>query len=321
MAQSLGRRYATLVGRRLVQVLPVLVLATFVVFALVQLIPGDLAVTLAGEGVSEQRIQEIRQQHGLDQPLPVQYGRWLWQAAQGDLSTSLLSREPVATSIARRLPNTLLIVSLALLISMAAGIPLGIVAATRPGSRLDGFVTTLGSLGIALPGFWLAMILVAVLSMKLQWFPVSGAKPFGTEPLRALHHAFLPALALAASGVAEVARQARSALLEVMGSQYVRTLHAKGLPLSSVFWKHGLKNVSVVLLTVFGLTVNRMLGATVVIEAVFAVPGMGSLIVNAATGKDFPVVQGVMLTMVLIVIGLNLLIDMLYVVLDPRVSR
>ncbi len=321
MSTRRGQRFVRLIGRRLVQVVPVLVLATFVVFMLVQLIPGDLAVTLAGEGVSEQRIQEIRRQHGLDQPLPMQYARWLWHAAQGDLSNSLLSREPVLESIARRLPNTLLIVALALAISAAAGIPLGIVAATRPGSRLDGFVTTLGSIGIALPGFWLAMILVAVLSMKLQWFPVSGSAPVGSEPLRALHHAFLPALALAASGVAEVARQARSALLEVMGSQYVRTLHAKGLPLSLVFWKHGLKNVSVVLLTVFGLVVNRMLGATVVVEAVFAVPGMGSLIVNAATGKDYPVVQGVMLTMVLIVITLNLLIEMLYVVLDPRVSR
>lgn len=318
---SQGRRFGRLAGRRLLQVVPVLLLATFVVFALVQLIPGDLAITLAGEGVSEERIQEIRREYGLDQPLLVQYGRWLWDAVQGDLSQSLLSREPVAESIARRLPNTLLIVGLALVISMVVGIPLGIVASTRPGSRLDGFVTTLGSLGIALPGFWLAMILVAVLALKLQWFPVSGAAPISTEPLRALHHAFLPALALAASGVAEVARQARSALLEVMSSQYVRTLHAKGLPLSSVFWKHGLKNVSVTLLTVLGLVVNRMLGATVVVEAVFAIPGMGSLIVNAATGKDYPVVQGVMLTMVLIVIALNLVIDMLYVVLDPRVSR
>jgi peptide/nickel transport system permease protein len=224
-------------------------------------------------------------------------------------------------SILRRLPNTLQVVGLALVISLVVGIPLGIVASQRPGSRLDSFVTTLGSLGIALPGFWLAMILVSVLALKLQWFPVSGAASFSEQPLRALHHAFLPALALAASGVAEVARQARSALLEVMSSQYVRTLHAKGLPLSLVFWKHGLKNVSVTLLTVVGLVVNRLLGATVVVEAVFAIPGMGSLIVNAATGKDYPVVQGVMLTMVLIVIALNLLIDILYVVLDPRVTR
>lgn len=319
MAQD--RRFARLIARRLLQVIPVLVLATFVVFALVQLIPGDLAITLAGEGVTEQRLQEIRHQYGLDRPMLVQYGHWLWSAAQGDLSASLLSREPVLESIARRLPNTLLVVGLALLVSMLVGIPLGIIAATRPGSRLDSFVTTLGSLGIALPGFWLGMILVSVLALKLNWFPVSGVAPLGTEPLRALHHAFLPALALAASGIAEVARQTRSALLEVMSSQYVRTLHAKGLPPSSVFWKHGLKNVSVTLLTVFGLLVNRLLGATVVVEAVFAIPGMGSLIVNAATGKDYPVIQGVMLTMVLIVIVLNLLIDMLYVVLDPRVTR
>lgn len=310
-----------LVLRRLVQMAPVVVLATFVVFALVQLIPGDIAITLAGEGVSEQRLAEIRRLYGLDRPFLIQYFHWLGDAVQGNLSVSLLSGEAVLESISRRLPNTLLIVSLALLISMVVGIPLGIAASVRPNSRLDGFVTVLGSLGIALPGFWLAMILVAMFAMKFNWFPASGAKSFTEQPLAALHHAVLPALALAASGVAEVARQSRSALLEVMSSQYVRTLHAKGLPQRLVFWKHGLKNVSVTLLTVFGLLVNRMLGATVVIEAVFAIPGMGSLIVNAATGKDYPVVQGVMLTMVIIVISLNLLIDILYTLFDPRVDR
>jgi len=309
-----------LVLRRLVQMAPVVVLATFVVFALVQLIPGDIAITLAGEGVSEQRIAEIRRLYGLDRPFLLQYAHWLGDAVQGNLSVSLLSGEAVVESISRRLPNTLLIVSLALLISMVVGIPLGIAASVRPGSRLDGFVSVLGSLGIALPGFWLAMLLVAVFAMKLNWFPATGAKSLTEAPLSALHYATLPAIALAASGIAEVARQSRSALLEVMSSQYVRTLHAKGLPQRLVFWKHGLKNVSVTLLTVFGLLVNRMLGATVVIEAVFAIPGMGSLIVNAATGKDYPVVQGVMLTMVVIVIGLNLLIDILYTLFDPRVD-
>lgn len=311
---------ARMVAGRLVQMAPVVVLATFVVFALVQLIPGDIAITLAGEGVSEQRLAEIRRLYGLDRPFLLQYMHWLGDAVQGNLSVSLLSGEAVSESIARRLPNTLLIVGLALVVSMAVGIPLGIAASVRPGSRLDGFVSVLGSLGIALPGFWLAMILVAVFAMKLHWFPASGAKALSDEPWAALHHALLPALALAASGIAEVARQSRSALLEVMSSQYVRTLHAKGLPQRLVFWKHGLKNVSVTLLTVFGLLVNRMLGATVVIEAVFAIPGMGSLIVNAATGKDYPVVQGVMLTMVVIVIGLNLVIDILYRLFDPRVG-
>ena len=309
-----------LVLRRLAQMAPVVVLATFVVFALVQLIPGDIAITLAGEGVSEQRLAEIRRLYGLDRSFLLQYAHWLGDAVQGNLSVSLLSGEAVLESISRRLPNTLMIVSLALLLSMAVGIPLGIAASVRPGSRLDGFVSMLGSLGIALPGFWLAMILVAVFAMKLNWFPASGARALTEDPLSALHHAVLPAVALAASGIAEVARQSRSALLEVMSSQYVRTLHAKGLPQRLVFWKHGLKNVSVTLLTVFGLLVNRMLGATVVIEAVFAIPGMGSLIVNAATGKDYPVVQGVMLTMVIIVIGINLLIDILYTLFDPRVN-
>ncbi|HLS55205.1 MAG TPA: ABC transporter permease [Zeimonas sp.] len=316
-----GSRWSRLLGRRLVQVGPVAILATFVVFALVQLIPGDLAIALAGEHTTEERIAEIRRIHGLDRPFLVQYGTWLWDAVRGDLSVSLLTGESVLTSIAQRLPNTLVVVGSALVISMLVGIPLGIAASIRPGSRLDGFVTVIASLGIALPGFWLAMILVATFAMTFQWFPASGSVALTEDWRASLRHAALPAMALAASGIAEVARQTRSALLEVLSSQYVRTLYAKGLPQRLVFWKHGLKNISVTLLTVFGLLVNRMLGATVVVEAVFAIPGMGSLIVNAATGKDFPVVQGVMLTMVAIVIVLNLLIDILYTALDPRVDR
>lgn len=316
-----GSRWSRLLGRRLVQVGPVAILATFVVFALVQLIPGDLAIALAGEHTTEERIAEIRRIHGLDRPFLVQYGAWLWDAVRGDLSVSLLTGESVLTSIAQRLPNTLVVVGSALVISMLVGIPLGIAASIRPGSRLDGFVTVIASFGIALPGFWLAMILVATFAMTFQWFPVSGSVALTEDWRESLRYAALPAMALAASGIAEVARQTRSALLEVLSSQYVRTLYAKGLPQRLVFWKHGLRNISVTLLTVFGLLVNRMLGATVVVEAVFAIPGMGSLIVNAATGKDFPVVQGVMLTMVAIVIVLNLLIDILYTALDPRVDR
>src|SRR6478609_8921105 len=200
-----------LVGRRLWQLLPIIVFATFVVFSLLQLVPGDPAVVLAGDYASEQRIAEIRQIYGLDQPFVVQYGVWLLHALEGNLGRSLLTSESVSQLILYRLPNTLLIAVYALVIAGVVGVALGVAAATRVGTRLDAFITGLASLGVALPSFWLAMIM----------------------------HATLPAVALAVGVIAELARQVRSALIEVLNSQYIRTLRAKGLSSGAVLWKHG----------------------------------------------------------------------------------
>jgi peptide/nickel transport system permease protein len=306
--------------RRLLQAVPVIVLSTFIVFGLLKLVPGDVAVTLAGDNATEQRIAEIRQIYGLDRAFLVQYGTWLSKAVQGDLSKSLVSSEQVLTSIKRSLPHTLLIVALAMTIALVVGIPLGILAASRPGSWLDGFVMAVASLGVAIPNFWLGMLLVAFFALSLGWLPATGAVTFTDNPWQAFRHALLPAIALASGGIAEVARQLRSSLVEIQSSQAVRTLHAKGLSPSSILWRHGLKNVSVNLLTVISLLANRMLAATVVVEAVFAIPGMGGLIVNAAITRDFPIVQGVVFVMVLIVVTINLVSDILYSVLDPRIA-
>jgi peptide/nickel transport system permease protein len=316
MANALSSR---IVGRRLLHAVPVILIATFVVFSLVKLIPGDIAVTLAGENASEARLSEIRQLYGLDRPFLVQYFSWVWGAVNGDLSRSLLSGEPVATSIARCFPNTLLIVMLAVVISMTVGILLGIAAALKPHSLLDRAINSAVSLGVAIPNFWLAMLLVAIFAMSYHWFPATGSVSFSRSPADAVLHATLPALALAAGGIAEVARQLRSSLLEILSSQYVRTLRAKGLSPGIILWKHGLRNVSVNLLTVLGLLINKLLAATVVVEAVFAIPGMGNLVVNATMQRDFPIVQGVVLTMVMLVVFVNLIVDVLYVVFDPRV--
>ena len=282
--------------------------------------PGDIALTLAGENASDQRIGEICQIYGLDQPFLVQYLSWLWKVVHGDLSKSLLSGEPVLTSIARSFPNTLLIVAIALAIALIIGIPLGIAAASRPGGILDKTIMAVASVGIAVPNFWLAMILVSIFALELNWLPATGSAPLSAGLGNALAHAILPGIALAAGGIAEVSRQLRSSLMDILSSQAVRTLHAKGLPPSKILWKHGLKNVSVNLLTVISLLANRLLAATVVVEAVFAIPGMGNLIVNAALNRDFPVVQGVVFAMVLVVVMINLITDVLYGVLDPRIA-
>jgi len=306
--------------RRLAQVLPVLVFATFVAFSLLKLVPGDIAVTLAGDNATDVRIEEIRKLYGLDRSFLEQYFTWISNAVQGDLSKSLLTGESVSVSIARCLPHTALIVVLAMLFSFIIGAPLGVMAASRQGGWVDSLVMSLASLGVAIPSFWLAMLLISVFALDMAWFPVTGSLVFSSDPLGAIHHATLPALALAAGGIAEVSRQLRGSLMELLQSQQVRTLHAKGLSPMRILWKHGMKNVGVNLLTVLTLMANRMLAATVVIEAVFATPGMGSLIVKAALQRDFPVVQGVVLAMVVIVLLLNLLADLLYGVIDPRVK-
>ena len=316
---SLSRK-RNLIVRRLLQAVPVILLSTFIVFGLLKLVPGDVAVTLAGDNASDARIAEIRHIYGLDRSFFVQYGSWLWKAVHGDLSNSLVSSESVLSSIARCFPHTLLIVALAMLMALIIGVPLGIAAASRQGSWIDNFVMTVASLGVAIPNFWLGMLLVAFFALSLNWLPATGAVPISEDFWGAISHAILPACALAAGGVAEVARQLRSSLVEIMSSQQVRTLHAKGLSPSAILWRHGLKNVSVNLLTVISLLFNRMLAATVVVEAVFAVPGMGNLIVNAAIHRDFPVVQGVVFAMVLVVVTLNLVTDILYSILDPRIG-
>ncbi|MGI6855129.1 ABC transporter permease [Mesorhizobium sp. 1B3] len=315
-----GNRTLKLIGFCLLQAVPILIAATLLVFLLMHLVPGDIAITLAGETATRERIEEIRQLYGLDRSALMQYWIWLSNILRGDFSNSLLSNVPVLDSILARLPVSLTLVGIAMFISLAFGIPIGIFAASRPGSTVDSLVTNIASVGIALPGFWLGMILVTWLAMNLQLFPVSGMTHPSDSFWRAVYDATLPAVALGASGIAEVARQTRSALIEFQSSQHMRTLVAKGLTHTSIFWKHGLKNISVTLLTVVGLLFNRLLGGTVVIEAVFAINGMGSLVVAAASGKDFPVMQGVMLTMVLIVVLVNLVIEILYSLLDPRTS-
>jgi len=309
------------IGRRLLQAAPVIVLATFIVFGLVKLLPGDVAVTLAGDNATDQRIEEIRRIYGLDRPFLVQYGAWLLKAVQGDLSKSILSGEAVLTSIARCFPHTLLIVTMALGLALIVGVPLGAAAAARPNGFIDRVAMTLASIGIAVPNFWLAMILVSLFALRWNIFPATGATAFSASPSDAIAHATLPALALAAGGMAEVARQVRGALLDVMSSQFVRTLRAKGLKTSTILWRHGLKNIAVNLLTVTGLLFNRLLAATVVVEAVFAIPGMGGLIVHAAIQRDFTVVQGVVFAMVVVVILVNLVTDVLCAAVDPRIGR
>lgn len=309
-----------MVAQRLMQLVPVMIVATFVVFSLVYMMPGDPAMMIAGDYATAERIAEIRHIYGFDRPMLVQYFFWLGNAVQGDLGHSLFSNRSVLRLILSRLPHTILLVLYSLVLGAALGIPLGILAATRQGTTLDKIITSVASLGVAVPNFWLGIILVTLFSLGYRWFPATGAVSVFEKPLEALYYATLPAIALSTGVVAVLARQVRSALLEVLGSQYIRTLRAKGLSSGAILWKHGLRNVAATMLTIAGLQVNRLFSSAVIIEAVFAIPGVGNLISYSALNKDFPVVQGVALVLVLVVILTNLLVDVLNATFDPRVA-
>jgi len=310
-----------MIASRLVLAVPVLILSTILVFSILELVPGDIAVALAGESATQERLQEIRNLYGLDRSYLMQYLGWLANAAQGNLSKSLFSGADVTDLILNRLPNTLLLTSLSLALSIVLGVPLGIVAARNSDPLIDNAIWMITTLFVAIPSFWLGMMLVSYFALTKGWFPATGAAPLSEGIWRALDHMVLPAIAMGVNGAAAIARQVRSSLSEVLDSQYVRTLRAKGLSELSIVGKHGLRNIISNVLTIIGLQFNRLLSIAVVIEAVFAIPGLGSLVIPAALARDFPVVQGVVLVTAVLVMASNLLTDIFVTLLDPRVRE
>lgn len=298
---------------------PTLLLASFGVFVLVQLAPGDPAITLAGENATAQQIEEIRRQLGFDRPLLEQYWNWLWHALHGDLSTSLTTHEDVAGAIGRTLVPTVQLVIGALLVAAVLGVVAGVASARRANSATDAVITSVAAAGAAMPSFWLGLVLVSVFALKLGWLPATGFVSLTTDPGQALRYLVLPSIALGVAGATEIARQLRAVLIEILGSDHIRTLRAKGLSERRIVWRHAMKSAAVPLVTIVGLQVSRFLGATVVVEAVFGISGIGSLIVHAARNRDYPVVEGVVVVLALIVVLTNFAVDVSYRIFDPRI--
>lgn len=296
---------------RVAALVPTVLLASFGVFVLVQLAPGDPAITVAGENATAQQVAEIRRQLGFDRPLLVQYWNWLTDALHGDLGTSLTTREDVVGSIGRTLPTTLQLVAGGLAVAVVLGVVAGVASARRANTAVDALVSSAAAAGAAMPSFWLGLVLVSVFALRLGWFPATG--------LVDVTGLVLPSIALGIAGGAEIARQLRAALIEVLGSAHVRTLRAKGLPERRVVWRHAMKSAAVPLVTVIGLQVSRFLGATVVVEAVFGISGIGSLVVHAAQNRDYPVVEGVVIVLAVIVVLTNVVVDVSYRLFDPRI--
>ncbi len=307
--------------RRLAQAVPVLLFASVVIFLMIHLVPGDPAMVVLGPEARPEQIQIMRQRMGLDRPLVVQYGRWLGRVLQGDLGVSFINNFPVWTLIGLKVPATLSLAAGALFVALGIALPLGILSAVRHPSRLDHAAAGFTALGLSIPTFWLGILLVLLFSLRLQWLPASGYIPLLTRPAVGLRHLLLPSLTLGIAIAAVLTRFVRSAMLEVIRQGYIQTARAKGLGEGRVVTRHALRNALIPVITVVALQVGNLLGGAVVTESIFDFPGVGQLIVFAVTSKDYTVVQGTLLLLVGAFVVINLLTDLTYASLDPRVRH
>ena len=305
--------------RRLVQVVPVMLFASVVVFLMIYLVPGDPVLAVLGGEARPEQVEAMRKEMGLDRPLVVQYGRWLGRVVRGDLGVSFINSYPVWSLIGLKLPATLALSVGALTVTLVISLPLGILAAVRQGSWVDRLAVGFTALGLSVPTFWLGVLLVLLFSLRLQWLPASGYVPLFTRPALSLQHLLMPSFTLGIAIAAILTRFVRTAMLEVIRQDYVRTARAKGLPEGRVVIRHALKNAFIPVLTVIALQVGNLLGGAVITESIFDYPGVGQLILYAVTTKDYTVVQGTLLLLVFAFVFINLLTDVAYAILDPRV--
>jgi len=312
------RRY---LARRLLLLVPVLVGVSIIIFMVLHLSPGDPVEIMLGSQATQEDRARLRADLGLDQPLHVQYVRWLGHVARGDLGRSIWMRRPVLNEVLVRFRATLLLTATALVISTTVGIALGVASAARPNSVLDRTSAVASLFGASMPSFWLGIVLMVVFALWLGWLPASGMfAPYGGGDVRdLLAHLILPAMTLAAASVTIIARLTRSTMLEALGQDYIRTARAKGVVERAVVLRHGLKNALIPIVTVVGVQAGYLLGGAVLTETVFAWPGVGTLMVQGILARDFPLVQGCVLIVALSFVLVNLAVDLLYAWLDPRI--
>ena len=306
---------AYMILKKVLSIIPLLLLVSVILFVLINLLPGDAAMGMVTEGASEDYVNRVRAEMGLDKPPVTRYFDWLIGIFRGDLGKSLISNQLVSVKIAQRLPVTLEITFVAMVISILIAVPLGILSAVRRGSIFDTIGSFVSMLGIAMPPFWLGMLLVLLFSVTLNALPASGFVSFAQDPLQNLRCVIMPAASIGVAFAATVMRQTRSALLEVMQQDYVTTAYAKGLKGRVVIWKHALRNALIPVVTVITMQIGRLIGGAVVTETVFALPGIGREIVAAILSRDYPVVMGMILVVAALVVVTNTLVDVLYILI------
>lgn len=306
--------------RRLVQLPIVLLFLSVIVFGVLRLIPGDPTAIRLGMETTEEGREQVRREMGLDRPIVVQYGIWLRDVATGDFGTSWVSRQSVSALIRQKLPATVTLAVASLTIGVLIAIPAGIIAGAKAHSWLDSVISTAALAGVATPTFWFGIMLILILGVRLQWLPPSGYVPLTEDPVECLKRLFMPALALGTSLAAPLSRFMRSGMLDVLSADYIRVARAKGLRERSVILGHAVRNALLSVVTVLGLQFGNLLGGTVIIEQVFEWPGIGLLILSAINHRDYGIVQGVVLFAALTFILVNLLVDVIYVYIDPRIE-
>ena len=306
--------------RRLLLTIPVLLLVTLIVFSLLHLLPGDPATVILGQEATQEAIDAMRLELGLNKPLVVQYFDWLGKILQGDFGRSLIDRTPVSKLILQRLPATLELTLGAFLVAVLIAFPAGILSAVRPGKWIDHFCTALALGGLSIPHFWLGMLFIVAFAVKLGWLPASGYVPFSEDPLGNLQAMIMPMVATGLRESAVLMRMLRSSLLEVVEADYIRTAYSKGLSERAIIVGHALRNAMVPVLTTSGLVIASLLGGLVITETIFSIPGYGKLIVESIFNRDFVTVQGAILVSALFVVFINILVDILYTFIDPRIT-
>ncbi len=293
---------------------------TFVVFMIVHVVPGDPARVILGAYASEQSVAAIRERLGLNDPFLQQYGKWLFSALQGDLGSSLITSQPVGPQLTQRIGPTIELSAASLLIGMAIAFPVGIISAVRPRSKLDIFASFLSQIGVSVPSFWMGILLILLFSLTLGWLPPSGYTPVGEDAGNWLSHLILPAVTSGIVSASILTRFIRSAMLNVLHMNYIQTARAKGLPERMVTMRHGLRNALISIVTILGLQVTALMSGVVIVEVVFAWPGLGRLALDAVLDRDYPLLQGAVMTVAIMVTLVNLLVDLLYFFLDPRIE-
>jgi peptide/nickel transport system permease protein len=306
-------------ANRLIAAVPVLLIVSLITFVLIYFVPGDVSAELAGPGAGADEVARIRAVYGLDRPFLERLFGWYGSLLQGDLGQSVLLRRSVTAAILERLPITLSLTGLALLMSIVIGLATGVLAAMRVNTWVDQTTMTVALAGLSLPDFWLGLVMIYFFAVTLGWLPTGGYVELSQDPIGWLRSMAMPALALALTQIGLLARMTRASMLDVLRQDYMRTARAKGLPNRVVIGKHALANVMIPVITVVGLSVGILLGGAVVIEQVFSIPGVGRLIIGGILRRDFPVIQGGLLLTAVIFVLVNILVDVLYAVVDPRV--
>ncbi len=309
----------TYVARRILATIPVMVVVALFVFSLLFIAPGDPAAVIAGDQATPADVERIRQSLGLDRPFLVQFSDWAWRLLHFDLGRSIFTNLPVTTMIAQRVEPTLSLMVITLILSVTVAVPIGVLAAWKTGTWFDRAIMAFAVFGFSVPVFVVGYLLAFFFALQLEWLPVQGYTPISQGLWPWLENLILPSIALGCVYIALIARITRASMLEVLQQDYIRTARAKGLAQSPILFIHALKNASVPIVTVIGIGIALLIGGAVVTESVFAIPGLGRLTVDAILRRDYPVIQGVVLLFSFVYVLVNLAIDLLYTVLDPRI--